>query len=84
VFACECVRVNVSVCLCIAVFDESTVVSLSSVTVYLVSVSTTGSLLFHTNMERASKPDCNSSKPACAVTADMTTYESQNPQISKG
>jgi hypothetical protein len=65
----------VSVCLCIA-FDQSTVVSLPSVTAF-VSTSNAGPYSVYTNVKMPGKQDWDGSTLACAVTADMTTYESQ-------
>jgi hypothetical protein len=90
VFACECVRVYVYVSVCVSVcvwrerFDQSNVVSLpSECNSVLVSMSTTGPVLFHTNVKRRSKQDWGGSILGCAVTADMTTYESQTHRSAK-
>jgi hypothetical protein len=81
---CPCVCVCVRVCVCGERFDQSNVVSLpSECNSVLVSMSTTGPVLFHTNVKRRSKQDWGGSILGCAVTADMTTYESQTHRSAK-
>jgi hypothetical protein len=46
-------------------------------------MSTTGPVLFHTNVKRRSKQDWGGSILGYAVTADMTTYESQTHRSAK-